>query len=212
MRQISCGRLENRASFVAFDALDSRGISLRARRPAELCVRFSLVAIGNRGVWFSGRYWGIAEFLSCAKNDGLRRLLVLTKKEYLKIVEAAALEGIKVDVFEELFPIFQKMKYNSNAKINFDLLVKYNKKLVQWGILSSGLSGHLSSIHFRSISRKIRLKNGFDRQFFFAYPDPYQEVFKLKEERSDRVIIALDFNSMYLDCMKGNFCLPYAVK
>src|SRR5690606_7429919 len=109
------------------------------------------------------------------------------------------------------FPIFPDIKYNSLSFANYYTLTKCLRKLDQLSINSSSLSKVLAQRHLHAIVRKLRFKNGYDRCFFFAYKDGYQEVFKLKEERSDRIIIALDFNSMYVDCMRGKFCNPATV-
>ena len=51
----------------------------------------------------------------------------------------------------------------------------------------------------------------YDEVFAHAYIPPYQEVYKLFDFRRDRAIIALDFNSMFADCMSGEFLDPSAV-
>ena len=147
-----------------------------------------------------------------ASKSKIRRLTVLTEKEKVRIIEEAALLNIKIDVFEKQFPIFKDIKYNSNPLINYNVLRKHTKKLVQLNIGPRNISIHLSNQHRLTALGKLRLKNNYDRNFFFAYKDAYQEVFKLKEERPDRVIIALDFNSMYVDCMKGFFCKPENIR
>ncbi|WP_460427381.1 hypothetical protein [Azotobacter armeniacus] len=177
------------------------------RRAATLSV-----SAGENGVWFDGRPWELETFLAMAAAKGIQRLLVLTSREYLQIVERAAAHKLRVDVFETNFPVFSDIKYSSCPRTNHDVLTKYLRKLDQLGIHSGSLSKDLAHRYLRATLKKLRFKNGYDRHFFFAYKDAYQEVFKLKEERPDRVIIALDFNSMYLDCMKGRFCNPASIE
>ena len=70
------------------------------------------------------------------------------------------------------------------------------------------LSTRALAIDFERIDAKERSRS----EFFQAYKGGYQAVFKLKEERRDRVILAVDFNSMYADSMKGDFCHPASVE
>lgn len=210
---IICGKLDNRTELGP--------LSTRSKAKSRLHVKPSSsdnltaatpVAVGDDGVWFNSRTWELEAFLSMASAQGIRRLLVLTNKEYLRIVEHAATRMLRVDVLESSFPIFPDIKYNSLSFANYYALTKCLRKLDQLSINSSSLSKVLAQRHLHAIVRKLRFKNGYDRCFFFAYKDGYQEVFKLKEERSDRIIIALDFNSMYVDCMRGKFCNPATVE
>lgn len=172
-----------------------------------------LVAANKQMVWFDGQTWSIDNFLAMAAERKARCLLVLTAREYIYLVEYAADHGLRVAALETAFPIFQDIKYNTCLRTNLDVLHKHVRKLIQLGISPAHtLSRQLSGKHLHSITRKLRVKNAHDRHFFMAYPDAYQEVFKLMEERPHRVIIALDFNAMYLDSMEGAFCNPSAVR
>lgn len=210
---IVCGKLDNRTDLGPFSTRASAKVRLHAERmtPDTHATTLS-VSAGESGVWFDGRLWEVEAFMSMALAKGIRRLLVLTHKEYLQIVEQAAAHRLRVDVFETRFPVFSDIKYSSCPRANHDVLTKHLRKLDQLGIRSGSLSKHLAHHYLRAVVKKLRFKNGYDRHFFFAYKDGYQEVFKLKEERPDRVIIALDFNSMYLDSMKGRFCNPASIE
>lgn len=170
------------------------------------------ISAGKSGIWFDNRLWDQEVFFVMAVTTGARRLCVLTNREYLQIVEPASFHGLKIDIFEINFPIFSDIKYSSSPRTNYNVLIKHLRKIEKLGINSKSLSKHLSNSHMHTALKKARFKNDYDRHFFFAYKDGYQEVFKLKEERPDRVIIALDFNSMYLDSMKGDFCDPSSIK
>lgn len=171
------------------------------------------VAADEHAVWFDGRAWSIDNFLAMAAGRKARRLLVLTAREYIYLVARAADHGLRVSALETAFPIFPNIKYSTCLRTNLAVLHKHVRKLVQLGISPiHTLSRQLSDQHLRAVTRKLRVKNAHDRHFFSAYPDAYQEVFKLREERPDRVIIALDFNAMYLDSMQGTFCEPGAVR
>ena len=210
-RYIVCGKLDNRAELGPFSGNASAKVRLfvKGRVPDRQGLPLSA---GEDHVWFEGKFWEVRAFLSMAAARGEKRLLVLTGREHLHIVEEAAAYGLQVQVFETAFPIFPTIRYSSCLRTNFDILTKCLRKLDQLSIHSGSLSRDLSERHLRISARKVGQKNGYDRHFFFAYKDAYQEVFKLKEERPERVIIALDFNSMYLDSMQGRFCNPASVE
>lgn len=210
---IVCGKLDNRADLGPFSTRATAKVRLHAERmPPDGHATTLSVSTGEDGVWFDGRLWEPETFLTMVSAKGIRRLLVLTSREHLQIVERAAAHRLRVDVFETRFPIFSDIKYSSCPRTNHDVLTKYLRKLGQLRIRSDSLSVDLSHQYQRAAVEKLRFKNGYDRHFFFAYKDGYQEVFKLKEERPDRVIIAFDFNSMYLDSMKGRFCNPASIE
>ncbi len=210
---IVCGKLDNRVGLGPISTRATAKVRLYVKRMAPNRRAATLpISAGENGVWFDGRLWEPATFLAMAAAKGIKRLLVLTGNEYLQIVEHAAAHRLRVDVFETSFPAFSEIKYSSCLRANHDVLTKYLRKLDQLGIRSDSLSKDLAHRYLCATVKKLRFKNGFDRHFFFAYKDGYQEVFKLKEERPDRVIVALDFNSMYLDSMKGRFCNPATIK
>jgi hypothetical protein len=210
---IVCGKLDNRVGMGPFPPRVKAKLRVHATRTALGRETLTLpVSAGEHGIWFDGRLWELGNFLLMAAARKIKRLLVLTNREYLNCVESVVAHGLRVDVFETSFSIFPDIKYSSCLRTNLDVLTKYLRKLDQLGITSDSLSKDLSDEHLRATVRKVRFKNGYDRDFFFAYKDGYQEVFKMKEERPDRVIIALDFNSMYLDSMKGSFCNPASIR
>lgn len=210
---IVCGKLDNRTDLGLFSKHAPSRIKLHTANVTRNSQSATLsVSVGERGVWFEGRLWELKTFFSMAATKGIQRLLVLTNREYLQIVEHATAQRLRVDAFETIFPLFSDIKYSSCLRTNYDVLIKHLRKLDQLKIKSDGLSRDLAQYHLRTALRKLRFKNGYDHHFFFAYKDAYQEVFKLKEERPDRVIVALDFNSMYLDSMIGRFCNPASIE
>ncbi|MDA7087077.1 hypothetical protein PH586_11840 [Pseudomonas sp. SA3-5] len=210
---IICGKLDNRSDFGIFSKHATAKVRVRGERLGNVRQTATLpISAGESSVWFDGRPWDSKAFLAMAASKGIQRLCVLTSREYLYIVELASMYGMRVDIFEKNFPIFSNIKFSPSLRVNHEVLTKYLRKLGQLGIRSASLSKHLSQRHLLAILKKIRFKNSYDRNLLFAYKDGYQEVFKFKEERSDRVIVALDFNSMYLDCMKGEFCNPASIE
>jgi hypothetical protein len=209
---IVCGKLDNRADLGVFATHRKAKVRLHVeRRSPEMDDTILAISVGEKGVWFQDRLWKTETFLATVSKNS-KRLLVLTGREYLQVVELASTYGLGVDVFENNFPIFSGIKYSSCPRVNYDVLKKHLQKLHQLKVRDSSLSKDLAQQHLRTAVRKLRFKNKLDRHFFFAYKDGYQEVFKLKEERPERVIIALDFNSMYLDSMKGKFCSPTSIE
>lgn len=210
---IVCGKLDNRTELGPFSVRAAAKVKLHAENGLRNRQDETLsVSIGENGVWFDGQLWDTKALLTMAVTKGIKRLLVLTRREYLQIAEQAAAHALRVDIFETNFPFFSDIKYSSCPRTNHGVLIKHLRKQEQLGIRSDSLSKDLSRRYSRLTVKKLRFKNGYDRHFFFAYKDGYQEVFKLKEERPDRIIIALDFNSMYLDSMQGRFCDPASIE
>ena len=210
---IVCGKLDNRSNFGPPSKKDRVKVRLRAKRVINGQEAATLsISASKSSVWFEGVLWDSKAFLTMVAAKGVNRLCVLTSREYITIVELASAHGIAIEVFEESFPIFSEIKFNSSLRANYDILTSLRRKVSQLDIHSKSLSKYLSARHLTAVIKKLSVKNGYDRHFFFAFKEGYQEVFKLKEERKNRVIIALDFNSMYLECMKGRFCNPSSIQ
>ncbi|MCG7644330.1 hypothetical protein MHM87_01875 [Alteromonas sp. Cnat3-28] len=146
------------------------------------------------------------------KNQGCEKtFLVLTDKEVIQLLRWSQHFNVKVLSFESLFPIFDNIKYYSNLKLRFNSLkhrLEYVRKI---GLTSGSIKSTVSRKSESIIRRKCRYKSSYDEVFAHAYIPPYQEVYKLFDFRRDRAIIALDFNSMFADCMSGEFLDPSAV-
>lgn len=145
------------------------------------------------------------------KND-LKNLIVLTYKERQLILDVLVDFDIDVKVFELLYPFFNHIKYISNIEKTYEELVTLLNKVDELNIKGKSLAHNLSTKYLYKIERKLRHKNKYDYFFAFAYKGGYQEVFKLKEEREDRVVISFDFNSMYIDGMMDKFMEPKSIK
>lgn len=210
---IVCGKLDNKIELKSCNSHKETTTRLFAKRfKSEHQAKSISISYGKKGIWFEGSHWEPDAFYLKASTIGVRRLLVLTREEYFQIVELASAHNISIDIFEINFPIFSGIKYNSNARINYDVLTKNLLTLRRLGIHSKSLSRELSNRYWCEIAKKQQFKNTNDRYFFFAYCNGYQEVFKLREERENRIIVALDFNSMYVDCMRGEFCNPRSLE
>lgn len=142
----------------------------------------------------------------------LKNLIVLTYKERQLLLDILVDFDIDVKVFETLYPFFSYVKYISNIEKSYIELVNLLAKVNELNIKGKSLAHNLSTEYLFKIERKLRYKNRYDYFFAFAYKGGYQEIFKLKEEREDRVIISFDFNSMYIDAMMGKFMEPKSIK
>lgn len=99
-------------------------------------------------------------------------------------------------VLEKLYPFFKRIRYVSIEK-NYLFLKQKIAFLQSKKIPLKKFSTICSNTNMYKVERKIRNKSKLDN-YFSAYPlYSYQEVFKLKENREDRVVIALDYNSMF---------------
>lgn len=142
----------------------------------------------------------------------LKNLIVLTHKERQLLLDILVDFDIDVKVFELLYPFFNHIKYISNIEKTYYELVTLLNKVNELDIKGKSLAHNLSTKYLYKIERKLRYKNKYDYFFAFAYKGGYQEVFKLKEERKDRVVISFDFNSMYIDGMMDRFMEPKSIK
>jgi len=213
-RHIVCGRFDPVVSLNVSDRkrlsrVRRIGTDRPALRPKPSYLPFS--TDGKHVVHEKGTS-SVSAFLDDASTHPESALIVLTRKEYFSILDDIALRDLKVSILEESYPIFPDIVFRRTLRHNLNLLTKLLKKVETLDIRCGSFSGDQSSRHIHRIARKLRFKNGFDRLFFHAYRDPYQEVFRLVEERPDRVIVALDFNSMFADCMKGTFCEPRSLR
>ncbi len=152
------------------------------------------------------------EFFSKMNKCDLKNLIVLTYKERQLLLDILVDFNIDVKVFELLYPFFNHIKYISNIEKTYFELDTLLNKVNELDIKGKSLPHNLSTKYLYKIERRLRHKNRYDYFFAFAYKGGYQEVFKLKEEREDRVVISFDFNSMYIDGMMGRFMEPKSIK
>jgi hypothetical protein len=136
------------------------------------------------------------------------KLLVLTDRERQLILKIATRYGVVIYVMEQIFPIFDDVIYNAVPALNFKSLCSKLKYLNTIGVKCTSISKEYSPKLRKIIGRKIRKKTTLDKFFFYSYNRPYQEVFKFSEKRDGRVIICLDYNSMYASCMGGDYIDP----
>lgn len=211
---ITCGRFD---PFIAFDPdliVKSRAVR-RIVAPNPNCLQpfqFTPIATDGRHVLHERGLAELDEFLVSHVASGKPPLIVLTNREYLVALEAASLRGCLLYAFESRFPIFPQLRHAPSLHANLAALRKLLSKVRQLGIVASGFSHDQSTRHLHNIARALKFKSGLDRFFFFSLREGQQEVYKHVEERADRAIVALDFNSMFADCLRGRFCEPRAIR
>jgi hypothetical protein len=174
--------------------------------------RFEPIATNGKVIFCNNQTYDIRDFLTGFSKKISNNLIVLTVKERSLILEELIDFDLSVNVFETLYPIFSHIKYISNLNKNYNELKRMLSVVKKMGIRGNSLAHYISNEHLFKIERKLRFKNGLDQFFALAYNGGYQEVFKLKEEREDRVVLAFDFNSMYAACLEGDFVEPKSVK
>lgn len=211
--RIVCGRFDDH-----IDLTDAARPELRKRirigsiHPSSLLPNdFVPISTNGEYVLSGGKKRRAREFFSSAGDDVLSRLIVLTAKEYDQLLKFAADFECEIAIFEIRYPIFDHIKYTSDLHANFRQLTTLLRTIKKLGIRGKSLGHSVSCQHLYKVERKLRFKNQLDRYFAFASQGGYQEVYKLKEERKDRVILALDFNSMFADCMRGDFVEPKSI-
>ena len=155
---------------------------------------------------------GTIDAIEFLKNfRGNIRLIVLTERERELIIEQLLNFNLDVRVFERDFPIFTNIKYTSYLKNNLMLLTNLLDKVKSLDVKNGKISKSANTMYQFKVERKLRFKNDTDPFFAFGLHGGYQEVFKIREERKDRAIIAFDFNSMFPSCMEGSFAEPKSI-
>jgi len=211
--RVICGKYDNKIDLSECIHIDPRKkIRIGSTNPNVL-THSDYDPIGTDGntVFHSTGIFKSEIFLSDYFVSKKKRLVVLTHRERYLMLDRLLDFDLDVVVFEGRYPIFSHIKYVSSPKKNYLELNRLIKKVKNLDIRGKSLANYLSTKNQFKIERKVRYKTKFDPFLRFGYQGGYQEVFKVKEERSDRVIIALDFNSMFSSCMYGDFLDPRCV-
>lgn len=169
------------------------------------------IAVKGNEIFYSGRLHNTRDFF-ISINDNVKIILVLTYKEKYKILETIIDFNVKVHVLEELFPIFSSPSYYLPSNDKIELINQRIAWLHKKCIFEISLGAYSNKKYFYLISRKTRFKNTLDQYFAFTQPNGYQECFKALECRADRVILSVDYNSMYPSCMLDYFPDPKNLK
>ncbi len=210
----TCGRFGSCVDLrKADDAIFRKRARIWSVKPKRLAPEafVSFATDGDR-VLYSGEVLPVREFLSSLTSKQRRRLLVLTQRE-LNLILAVTVE---FDAFaialEVAFPVFDDIKYGGSLDGRLKVLRAKLTLLRKVGVRGRSVTGDSVAVAAYRVERAIRSKNGLDRFFFLAPHAPFQEVYRLREERDGRIVVALDFNSMYGSCMGGMFPDPRSLK
>ena len=213
MEKIVCGKFDNNINFDYYLQKKPKSIRIGSKNPNKLQNnKYIPISTDGNSILFDNNIYEVRDFLISQNYKTLKKMIVLTIKERDLILEALVDFDLDIKVFEVQYPIFNHIKYISNIYKNYRELIKLLRKVLDLNIKGKSLAQALSTKYLYKIERKLRFKNKLNSVFAFAYKGGYQEVFKLKEEREDRVIIAMDFNSMYVDCMMDTFLEPKSIK
>jgi len=213
---IVCGKFDSNININQLYINNNKGsskIRIGSINPNKLKSKiYSPISTDGQSILYQEKLYEVRNFLINTNKHILKQLIVLTIKEKNLILESLVDFNLDIDVFELKYPIFDHIRYISNIHKNYKELYYLLEKIKLLNIKGKSLAHHLSTEYLYKIERKLRFKNKLDSYFAFAYKGGYQEVFKLKETRKERVVIALDFNSMYIDCMMGNFIEPKSIR
>ncbi|MDT8399674.1 MAG: hypothetical protein RQ899_13780 [Pseudomonadales bacterium] len=209
-RRITCGKYDRQ---VFLEDKPFKLNRLRSKNPNGIKkVEWMPIATNGEYVRYGNAVSTIDVFFNSVEENNFKNIIVLTNKEAKILLSSAIQVRSKISIFENSFPIFENIHYKSDIESNFKTLICLLKKVAGWGFHSRSLADSISNGFLFSIERKLRHKNSNDFYSALAYQPGYQEVFKLKEERTDRKVLALDFNSMYASCMDGFFAEPKSLK
>ncbi|MGR0279507.1 hypothetical protein ACUM5Y_10710 [Marinomonas dokdonensis] len=159
---------------------------------------------------FDGSVKTLDDFFNEAKKSK-RTYFVLTDKEFSFLLRWSILFKVSLKSLESSFPIFSDIKYSNDLGFSFEVLKSKINLLLRYGVSLNGFYENSLSKNKKTIYRKHRLKTNYDEIFMHSYLPPYQEVFKFSEFRKDKLVIALDFNSMFSHCMEGDFLDPSSI-
>lgn len=214
LQRIVLGRFDKVINLIdAGNPQHRKPVRIGSTKPSDVPF-FNFEPIGTDGehVFYRGERHSARDWLSKLDRKIASRLIVLTIKERNLLLETLVDMDCDVGVLETKFPIFDGIRYVSNIESNYATLVRMLSRIRKMGLRGRSIGDGISTEFLYRIERKLRFKNGLDRYFAQAYHLPYQEVFKLKEERPDRAIVAFDFNSMYASCMREEFLEPKSIR
>lgn len=208
-KTISIGRHDDNFNFFDSYEKSNKKIRLGSRNPNELkWINYNIISTNSTTVLFDSKQFKPIDFFEFAKATALKNIMVLTRKEHDYIFELSLDFDIKIRVFEECFPFFDEIRYVSNLRDNINEAKKLLNDCKSLNLNGGSAFRYISTLFQYKQERKIRYKSDLDNIVYFSCLPPYQEVFKAKEFRKDRLILALDFNAMFSDCLLGSFPSP----
>lgn len=213
-RIITCGRFDSCISFSSEIIKKSTAVRrIFAPNPNKIKpFQFTPISTDGHNVLHENGVEELDAFLARHTVSNSPPLIVLTNHEYLAALEKVSLRKCKLYVLEDRFPLFPRLRYAPSLKTNLATLCRLLRKVRQLGVVASSFSRDQSTRHLHRIARSLKFKSDLDRFFFLSLREGHHEVYKHIEERANRVVVALDFNSMFADCLRGKFCEPRHLK
>lgn len=134
------------------------------------------------------------------------RCVTLTRREADLV--ALANPGMRPPApLEDAHPWLPRTPFVNDAAANFrnlkHIIRCYGRRLVY--------AADYCDAKWNTVCNAMRMKTDTDARFYAAWHLPIQDVFLLEERRTDRSVIAIDFNGMYAACMQGRFPKPTAM-
>lgn len=208
-KSIKIGKHDDNFDFFTNINKSKKRIRLGSKNPNRLkSIRYNVFSANSEIVMFDSKKYSKTDFFEHVKQRNIRNLLVLTRKEHDYILEHSIDFNVKVRVFEECYPFFSQIKYVSSLSDNINEAKKLLNHCESLGLKGGSASRFFTTLFGYRLERKLRYKSELDRFIYFACLPPFQEVFKAKENRNNRLIFALDFNAMFTDCLSGTFPSP----
>jgi hypothetical protein len=212
-KTIAIGRHDSNFNFLSDCKRKNKRIRIGSRNPNELVwVNYNIISTNSDILLFDSREFKPIDFFEFAKANSLKNIMVLTRKEHDYIFELSIDFDIKIRIFEECFPFFDEIRYVSNLRDNINEAKKLLNECKSLNLNGGSAFRYISTLFQYKQERKIRYKSELDNIVYFSCLPPYQEVFKAKESRKDRLVLALDFNAMFSDCLLGSFPNPKSLR
>ena len=214
LTRIVCGRYDANVGLdqAADPALRRKHRIWSKRARGDYSAHFIPIATDGETALHSEGKELLRDFLLSVDPQSRKRILVLTSREISLALPALVDFDGRAIAMESVIPVFTGIEFHGSLEKRLIALQKKLALLSKLRIPEQPIAARAASEGLFKIERAIRSKNGLDKFFALLQAAPYQEVFKLREERSNRAVIALDFNSMYGACMEGNFPDPRSLR
>jgi hypothetical protein len=136
-----------------------------------------------------------------------RRAMTLTRREADLI--ALANPGIAAPgALEDIHPWLPDCRFLNDSAASLQIATSVIRRFGQHFVSASTYCDE----RWNTICNALRRRNVYDARFYTAWHLPIQEAYVLEESRSDRSVIAIDFNSMYPACMQHAFPKPSSLR
>ena len=196
-------------SFLDFDA-DLKLFNTYHRKTNSKIKNYIVIGVHDGKVFDGISHHEAQVFFSCLENT--EYVVIGTEREFNLIVEQLCFFDLKCIVIENDFNFVENVYYYSNAEYNYSQAKNKFSMIRSFNALSCNIRKSIAHKIKGKLFSKIRKKTNYDYLFGVADNTPIRELFAFSEERADRVIFALDVNSMYLSCMTMQFGNPQHLK